>query len=142
MTSVRFAKDTAAADISTFSHHVPRSRSGPQQHPKSRRNLSDIECIQLCRDAYWEPTIFNLGQSYRKNRMFDEAAACFEKSLSICPGKASSYSALGFTRHLNGGRASSAAASASFMSGHYSDSKMSASASNFTFDSGTDVEMG
>jgi len=215
MTSVRFAKDTTRADISIFSHHGPHSRSGPQQQkPKSRRNLSDIECIQLCRDAYWEPTIFNLGQSYRKNRMFDEAAACFEKSLSICPGKASSYSALGFTRHLNGdldgaieayhqslsrkpddpfcsemlmralneslhypqsnpifddevdasqdesfllgagngsasgyllsprGRASSAAASASFMSGHYSDSKMSASASNFTFDTGTDVEMG
>ena len=146
--------------------------------------------------------------------MFNEAAACFEKSLSICPGKASSYAALGFTRHLNGdlegaieayhqslsrspedpfcsemllralnesmhypqsnpifdddevdasqdesflsgagngsgsgyilsprGRASSAAASASFMSGHYSDSRMSAGASNFTFDSGTDVEM-
>jgi tetratricopeptide (TPR) repeat protein len=215
MTSVRFAKNTAAADVSTFSHHLPRSHSAPQ-HSRSKRKseLSDIECIQLCRDAYWEPTIFNLGQSYRKIRMFDEAAACFEKSLSICPGKASSYSALGFTRHLNGdldgaieayhqslsrkpddpfcsemlmralneslhypqsnpifddeidasqdesflsgagngntsgyvlsprGRASSAAASASFLSGHYSESRMSASASNFTFDSGTDVEMG
>ena len=215
MTSVRFAKDAAAADVSTFSHHAPCSHNAPH-HPrsKSKSKLSDIECIQLCRDAYWEPTIFNLGQSYRKICMFDEAAACFEKSLSICPGKASSYSALGFTRHLNGdldgaieayhqslsrkpddpfcsemlmralneslhypqsnpifddevdasqdesflsaagngsasgfalsprGRASSAAASASFLSGHYSESRMSASASNFTFDSGTDVEMG
>ncbi|KAL7480690.1 hypothetical protein ACHAW6_006355 [Cyclotella cf. meneghiniana] len=31
-------------------------------------NLTDIECVHRCNDIFWEPTIYNLGQSYRKLR--------------------------------------------------------------------------
>mmetsp|Transcript_15598 Transcript_15598/g.23169 ORF Transcript_15598/g.23169 Transcript_15598/m.23169 type:complete len:1315 (-) Transcript_15598:252-4196(-) len=74
------------------------------RHRQQRRQeqLSDLDCIDLCQDPFWEPTIFNLGHSYRKLRQFVEAAACFEKCLSLCPGNAASYAALGFTKHLTG----------------------------------------
>jgi len=65
-------------------------------------NLSDRDCVEFCEEAFWEPTIFNLGQSYRKARRFHEASMCFEKCLALCPGNAMTYSALGFTRHLVG----------------------------------------
>ena len=48
-------------------------------------NLSDSECISACRDAFWEPTIFNLGHSFRKIKRFDESLLCFEKAISLCP---------------------------------------------------------
>lgn len=48
-------------------------------------NMSDLECILSCDDSFWEPTIFNLGQSFRKARKFKEASLCFEKSVSLCP---------------------------------------------------------
>jgi len=64
--------------------------------------LSDIDCIEICQEPFWEPTIFNLGQSFRKAKRYDEAILCFEKCLVLCPGKDSSYSALGFTRHIRG----------------------------------------
>lgn len=41
--------------------------------------------VELCQDVFWEPTLFNLGQCYRKSRQFTEAARCFEKCLSLCP---------------------------------------------------------
>lgn len=43
------------------------------------------ECIDLVQDAFWEPTLFNLGQCYRKTRHFAEAEHCFEKCLALCP---------------------------------------------------------
>ena len=61
---------------------------------------SIIDCIELCHDPFWEPTIFNLGHAYRKTRQFDLALACFQRSVALCPGKHSAYSALGFTKHL------------------------------------------
>jgi len=77
-----------------------------QQVMRRRRqiapNLTDQDCIEICQEAFWEPTIFNLGQSYRKAKRFDDAILCFEKCLALCPGKDSSYSALGFTRHIRG----------------------------------------
>jgi len=61
-----------------------------------------LELIDLCQDKFWEPTIFNLGQSFRKCKRFCEATKCFEKCRSIYPGQADSYTALGYTKHLMG----------------------------------------
>ena len=47
--------------------------------------LSDSDCIDFCEEAFWEPTIFNLGQSYRKARRFEDATMCFEKCLALSP---------------------------------------------------------
>ena len=47
--------------------------------------LTDTECIERCKDTFWEPTIFNLGQSYRKMKRYGEAIACFEKCSSLNP---------------------------------------------------------
>ena len=48
-------------------------------------SLTDIECIERCRDQFWEPTIFNLGQSYRKMKQWSNAIICFEKCSSLNP---------------------------------------------------------
>jgi anaphase-promoting complex subunit 6 len=58
------------------------------------------ETIDLCHDPYWEPTLFNLGHSYRKTRQFLLAATCFGRCVSLCPDKFSAYAALGFTKHM------------------------------------------
>ena len=60
------------------------------------------ESVDLCRDPYWEPTIFNLGHSYRKSRLFVEAVSCFTHCITLCPEKFSAYSALAFTKQLMG----------------------------------------
>ena len=41
--------------------------------------------IDLVQDVFWEPTLFNLGQCYRKSKQFAEAERCFEKCLALCP---------------------------------------------------------
>jgi len=64
--------------------------------------LADSECIMQCRDQFWEPTIFNLGQSYRKMKRWSDAIVCFEKCCSLCPGNAAAFAALGFSMHLSG----------------------------------------
>ena len=48
-------------------------------------SLSDNDCVEFCEEEFWEPTIFNLGQSYRKARRFRDASICFEKCLALCP---------------------------------------------------------
>ena len=68
----------------------------------SARGASLQESIDLCGDAYWEPTIFNLGHSYRKCRQFNNALLCFHRCITLCPEKYSTYSALAFTKHLMG----------------------------------------
>jgi len=50
----------------------------------------------------WEPTMFNLAHSYRKLGDYEQAVRYYEQCLSICPTKSSTYTALGFTRHLQG----------------------------------------
>ena len=60
------------------------------------------ENLDLCDDVYWEPTIFNLGHSYRKCRQFGNALICFHWCVTLCPEKYSTYSALAFTKHLMG----------------------------------------
>ena len=48
-------------------------------------NLTDLECVNRCRDVFWEPTIYNLGQSYRKLQRYSDAMVCFEKCSSLNP---------------------------------------------------------
>jgi tetratricopeptide (TPR) repeat protein len=43
------------------------------------------DAIDCCQDKYWEPTLFNLGQAYRKTRKFENAVRCFERSLTLRP---------------------------------------------------------
>jgi tetratricopeptide (TPR) repeat protein len=47
--------------------------------------LTDLECVNHCKDAFWEPTIYNLGQSYRKLQRYSDAIVCFEKCSSLNP---------------------------------------------------------
>jgi len=47
--------------------------------------LTDLQCVDRCNDMFWEPTIYNLGQSYRKLQRFADAIACFEKCSSFNP---------------------------------------------------------
>jgi len=56
-------------------------------------------CVQESLDS-WEPTLFNLGHSYRKLGRFAEAVRYYTLALSVSPKKASVSSALGFTYHL------------------------------------------
>ena len=80
----------------------PRFEFGQRQGRDTAASFSDKDCVDFCLDAFWEPTIFNLGQSYRKLKRFQDATQCFQKCLALCPEKAMSFSALGFTRHLAG----------------------------------------
>jgi tetratricopeptide (TPR) repeat protein len=48
-------------------------------------NLTDLECVDRCKDVFWEPTIFNLGQSYRKSQQYENAIVCFQKCTSLNP---------------------------------------------------------
>mmetsp|Transcript_24708 Transcript_24708/g.59568 ORF Transcript_24708/g.59568 Transcript_24708/m.59568 type:complete len:1161 (-) Transcript_24708:151-3633(-) len=68
----------------------------------STGGLTDMECIERIKDHFWEPTVFNLGQSYRKIKRYEEAIACFEKCSSLNPGNYAAYAALGFAKHLGG----------------------------------------
>ncbi|KAL3674803.1 hypothetical protein V7S43_000731 [Phytophthora oleae] len=64
--------------------------------------------LQLCRGLperlmeAWEPTLFNLGYSYRKLRKFDQAIQYFQSALRLSPRNASTLAALGFTYHMKG----------------------------------------
>lgn len=42
----------------------------------------------------------NLGHCYRKQHRWSEAIQVYERALGLCPGQASTYAALGFTKHL------------------------------------------
>uniref|UniRef100_A0AAV1UNC1 Anaphase-promoting complex subunit 6 n=1 Tax=Peronospora matthiolae TaxID=2874970 RepID=A0AAV1UNC1_9STRA len=50
----------------------------------------------------WEPTLYNLGYSYRKLRKFDQAIHYFQGALRLSPRNASTLAALGFTYHMKG----------------------------------------
>lgn len=51
----------------------------------------------------WEPMVVNLGHCYRKQQRWQEAIQVYERALGLCPGQASTYAALGFTKHLKVG---------------------------------------
>jgi len=64
-----------------------------------------LQVATNCQDydeATREPSIFNLGHAYRKLRQFDKAVQWYKEALAINPRSASTYSALGFTQHLQG----------------------------------------
>ena len=48
-------------------------------------SLTDIECVNRCIDVFWEPTINNLGQCYRKLQRYSDAIVCFEKCSFLNP---------------------------------------------------------
>jgi anaphase-promoting complex subunit 6 len=50
----------------------------------------------------WEATRCNLGHVCRKMQKLEEAASHYETALGLCPRRASTYTALGFTRHMQG----------------------------------------
>ena len=35
----------------------------------------------------WEPTLFNLGHTFRKLKKYDEAVQYYERAYSVCPKK-------------------------------------------------------
>ncbi|KAJ5076788.1 cell division cycle protein [Anaeramoeba ignava] len=49
-----------------------------------------------------ETTLFNIGHSFRKMKMFSRAIEYYKMSLAIKPKDGTIYSALGFTYHLKG----------------------------------------
>lgn len=59
-----------------------------------------LSASQLCGCAACEPTVTAMGHTFRKLRMFKEAAACFDSALSILPGQASTFAGLAYTYHL------------------------------------------
>ena len=64
--------------------------------------LQVAENCQEYDESVREPSIFNLGHAYRKQRDFERAASWYRAALAINPRVASTYSALGFTLHLKG----------------------------------------
>jgi anaphase-promoting complex subunit 6 len=64
-------------------------------------NNLTIDDIPTVLDVYWEPTLFNLGQAYRKTRKFVEASKCFQRCLTL-QESSSAYAALAFCKHLQG----------------------------------------
>lgn len=60
------------------------------------------ESIELCLDRYWEPTLYNLGHCFRKERLYDEAASCYNRCIALCPDRHSTYSAYAFAKHMQG----------------------------------------
>lgn len=50
----------------------------------------------------WEPTLFNLGQTFRKLKEYEESIRYYKLAVSVCPKEGSIVSALGFAYHLKG----------------------------------------
>ncbi|KAF0694440.1 Aste57867_14695 [Aphanomyces stellatus] len=50
----------------------------------------------------WEATYFNLAQAHRKLKQYHIAVQCYQDALALCPTKASTHFALGFTYHMQG----------------------------------------
>ena len=73
----RAIQSQAAGTTTTSSHH--------HNNENNNKNNAIIDAIDQCQDKYWEPTLFNLGQAYRKTRQFDQAIQCFERCISLNP---------------------------------------------------------
>lgn len=65
-------------------------------------NEKPLTHVISCLDPFWEPTISNLGHSYRKLRCYNEALICYEVALRLCPSNSSNYTSLGFTKQCQG----------------------------------------
>lgn len=94
--------DLSTQQASNINIHLPRFEFGNRSSKDIVRSLTDRDCVEFCQEAFWEPTLFNLGQSYRKNHQYEDAIHCFEKCISLCPENFMPFAALGFTRHLIG----------------------------------------
>ncbi|KAJ3452493.1 cell division cycle protein 16 [Anaeramoeba flamelloides] len=64
--------------------------------------LKALELFKKPNNVEKEPTLFNLGNSYRKLKQFDKAIHYYKEAMSICNHKTSIYSSLAFTYHLKG----------------------------------------
>ena len=73
------------ADFGIYSQKPPLSCRRRRYFHGNYNNMTTLECVHHCSDSFWEPTIFNLGQCYRKARRFEEAKVCFEKSIVLSP---------------------------------------------------------
>ena len=62
---------------------------------------ADLSIISEVEDPYFEPTINNLGQCFRKLRRFSDAIYCFEVALALV-NNAGTRAALAFSKHLAG----------------------------------------
>lgn len=58
-----------------------RGLSACQQSGFEITKVEDL--VDACKDSYWEPTLFNLGQCYRKTRDFHLSCHCFERCLAL-----------------------------------------------------------
>lgn len=50
----------------------------------------------------WQPVLVNLGHTFRKLELFDDAIATYNRALGLAPHDATTFSALAFTHHLMG----------------------------------------
>jgi len=48
-----------------------------------------------------EPALVNLGHAYRRLGRYDDAIACYQDALAVCPHSASTFGALAFVYHLD-----------------------------------------
>eukprot|EP00164_Ancoracysta_twista_P022723 GFYU01042048.1.p1 GENE.GFYU01042048.1~~GFYU01042048.1.p1 ORF type:complete len:126 (+),score=38.97 GFYU01042048.1:41-379(+) len=60
------------------------------------------KALQLCSEHTQtiEPIFINLGHAARKLRRFEEAVTCYQKAQGLVPNNPDTYSAMGFTYHL------------------------------------------
>jgi tetratricopeptide (TPR) repeat protein len=88
-----------------FTDGIPSTNSLSRNIIDINSNLNTEEPLThviSCRDPFWEPTISNLGHSYRKLRCYNEALICYEVALRLCPSNSSNYTSLGFTKQCQG----------------------------------------
>ena len=59
---------------------------------------TSLQTVSVC--TAWEPTLLNLGHVYRKQQRWREAEETYLRALSLAPGQAATFAALGYTNHL------------------------------------------
>ena len=81
------AQAASVVVAATGSTTTTRSHHHNNNNNNNNNNSSNAirDAIDQCQDKYWEPTLFNLGQAYRKTRQFDQAIQCFERCISLNP---------------------------------------------------------
>ena len=48
---------------------------------KIDNSLTELEYVESCKDQFWEPMIYNLGQSFRKMKQYAVSAAEWNPSI-------------------------------------------------------------
>lgn len=95
------AKEICPSDPLVY-HEVGVVHYKNQELPQARDCF--LHVLKLCegRRKPSESTLFNLGHTCRKLRLFDDAIKYYNQALHAEPHKASTHAALGFTYHLTG----------------------------------------